>query len=73
MTELETLQMMLKRAGVPFEVSASASVDVTGCTTMVEVSNGPIPGTSRSIGYGGFVGDWFFDKEGRLITVGHYE
>lgn len=63
MTDKETLVALLTKAGIPFGPSEYADPR----TDVIEVRN------SGDRGYSGFVSEWEFDDEGKLLGVGNYE
>lgn len=57
-TDKEIFIDLLKSANITYSVYAD----------YVTVENSPY-----TTGYGGFTSSWDFDKDGKLISVGHYE
>ena len=66
MTDLETLQGILTKAGIRFTVDLEreeAPQVVSVCSLDGE----------HNLGYFGFVTDFFFDADGRLFAMGAWE
>ncbi len=65
MTHFDSFLAMLHEASISHSIEERETVPEGGRRVVVQ--------NSRGQGYTGFVSDWAFDGEGKLVHVGHYE
>ena len=73
MIDKEILIDLLTRNNQRFEIKTDNYYNNIGAESYLVVQNTYDQGIKEAIGYSDFVSYWLFNKDGKLINIGHYE